>query len=482
MRYFSDRFILSGNFNTYLEYRSTRQQLLDSIGELVVLFSNSDNSPLASSLSNLQDSFANVFTDLDRVFRVQDVAFVLACSHYEIPSSLTPELDDIDWDISTEENSHQKIIQQQRIPLSQRYTNKTFDLSRSSSDQLLLAQHITMGRHFLPVLSRIMNHYLENLINNFVSSSVEYLEFLRNPTLFKFFHNSLMVATCFTVIVFLFILMVVTTPKRKMAAHVKQVVELTLVKKFQNQSIVALFCMAIGIALFFILAIYATFALEPWPRQLELAGELSRNTYTITGRVLEAAMNPTTREESCFRMGLRVNVLVRDHSELLYHSAPFLESAAGRFAPQNDLLFNTNFNILTYNTSVLQEFGLNFLLHRFISLVSPLMLQDTSVVWDVDSPYIQETIQVGDDVASLSLDSLDLIQEELQISIKFYRILIILSMILVFLISVLIHVFLFRKMLNTLNEEEEISAQLISMIPQSVVDSNLIIQQFVLNS
>ncbi|KAL0229507.1 hypothetical protein GEMRC1_014124 [Eukaryota sp. GEM-RC1] len=483
LRYLSDRFILSGNFNTYREYRTYRRRLLSSLEELVAMFSKFDDSPLASSFSTLRVTFMNVFLDFNRVFRVQDIGFVLACNHYQIPSSLTPELDGIDWDIATEENSHQKIIQQQQIPLTQRYTNKTYDLARQSTEQILLAQHITMGRHFLPVLSHAMVNYLLEPINYFVFTSVTFLEALRNPTLFTVFRGTLFVTTCITVIVFLYILMVITTPKRKMAGHVKQLVELTLVNKFHNQSITALACMAVGITVFFSLAIYATFVLQSWPNQLQLAGERAKIPYAITGRVLQAAMNPTTREESCTRIRLRADQLLNTHNELLYHSnSPFLDSAAARFPPQSDLVFHTHFNILTYNTSVLQQFGLNFLLNRFISLLTPLMLQETTASWEVDSPHIQEIIQVGHDLASLCLDSLDLLQEELQHSIRFYRIAIILSMVLVLCISVLIHVFLFRKMLNTLSDEEGISLQLISMIPQSVVDSSHVIQQFVVNS
>ncbi|KAL0242929.1 hypothetical protein GEMRC1_005492 [Eukaryota sp. GEM-RC1] len=357
----------SGNVNTYREYRSSRQQLIESIEDLVVLFSKFQNSPLKSSLSKLQDSFTNVYADFDSVFRIQDIALVLACSHYQIPPSLTPELDDIDWDIATEENSHLKIIQQQNIPISQRYTNKTFDLSRSSSDQLLLAQHLTMGRSFLPTLSHALNHYLVNPVNEFVSSSVNFMQTLRNPQLWFVAQILLLVAICFTVVLFLFVVVLIS-PKKKVATHVKQVVELVLINKFHNHSIVALAIMALGIAVFFIFSIYAMFTLQPWPGQLQLAGERATLVYIISGRVLQGAMDLGTRAESCIRLIRRTRQLVDTHNELLYHSSSrFLESAAGRFAPQNSLIFNTNFNVLSYNTSILQEFGLNFLIHRFIS-------------------------------------------------------------------------------------------------------------------
>ncbi|KAL0243285.1 hypothetical protein GEMRC1_005846 [Eukaryota sp. GEM-RC1] len=281
IRYLSDRFIFSGNVNTYREYRSSRQQLIESIEDLVVLFSKFQNSPLKSSLSKLQDSFTNVYADFDSVFRIQDIALVLACSHYQIPPSLTPELDDIDWDIATEENSHLKIIQHQNIPISQRYTNKTFDLSRSSSDQLLLAQHLTMGRSFLPTLSHALNHYLVNPVNEFVSSSVNFMQTLRNPQLWFVAQILLLVAICFTVVLFLFVVVLIS-PKKKVATHVKQVVELVLINKFHNHSIVALAIMALGIAVFFIFSIYAMFTLQPWPGQLQLAGERATLVYIIS--------------------------------------------------------------------------------------------------------------------------------------------------------------------------------------------------------
>ncbi|KAL0242665.1 hypothetical protein GEMRC1_005228 [Eukaryota sp. GEM-RC1] len=480
--YLSDVFILSGDFHTYRDYRRTRQQLLVSLGELVAMFSNSENSPLKSDLSKLKDSFTNVFTDLHSVFRIQDIALVLACSHYDIPSSLTPELDGIAWDIATEENSHLKIIQQQNLPLIQRYTNKTFDLSRSSSDQLLLAQHLTMGRSFTPITSRVLNYYLVDSVNEFVSSSVSLLESLRNPQLWATSQILLLVAICFTVLLFLYFL-ILTSPKKEVAGHVKQVVELVLINKFHKQSIIALCFMAVGIAVFFLFSIYAMFSLQPWPGQLQLAGERATLPYIISARVIQGAMDSGTRVESCIRLIGRTEQLSNTHNELLYRSSSrFLESAAGRFAPHNNLVYNTNFNVLSYNTSILQEFGLNFLIHRFISLVTPLMLQETTASWDIESPHIQEIIQVGRDVATLSFDSIDLLQVELQETVRFYRISIIMSMVLVFGISILIYVVLFRKMLNTLREEEEISLQLISMIPHSIVLSNSVIQQFVANN
>ncbi|KAL0249631.1 hypothetical protein GEMRC1_004861 [Eukaryota sp. GEM-RC1] len=160
------------------------------------------------------------------------------------------------------------------------------------------------------------------------------------------------------------------------------------------------------------------------------------------------------------------------HSELLYSTS---SPTAGRYSPQNELLFNSGFNVLN-NTN---NHGLNYLVNNFILICTQLINQEVDVDWDFDAPIIQEAIDTGRLLTTSSLDSLDVYFEELSDLITTQRWITTSVLMLVFVTSIAIYFVIFRNMLNTLRDEEEISSQLISMIPQAIIDSNKLISDFV---
>ncbi|KAL0239637.1 hypothetical protein GEMRC1_009745 [Eukaryota sp. GEM-RC1] len=221
---------------------------------------------------------------------------------------------------------------------------------------------------------------------------------------------------------------------------------------------------------------------QTWPEQLQLAGQRASTIYEVGADVFSAFIYPESRDEYCNRLETNVIKLFNIHASLQYRSSSnFLGPVAGRYPNQNDLVYGTNFNKDLVNVYVNETSGLDYLLHRYVNLVTAVMYQESHVIWDINSPLIEEILDTSYRLAHLCLDSIDVFHSELSSSVSLNRTLIVLLILFVFSVTLVIYILLFRKISKTLVEEEDVSYQLFSMILNSVVASNEIIRNFVRN-
>ncbi|KAL0239994.1 hypothetical protein GEMRC1_010102 [Eukaryota sp. GEM-RC1] len=71
------------------------------------------------------------------------------------------------------------------------------------------------------------------------------------------------------------------TPVEKLASHVKQVIRLVTMEKFHSQSLYALSCLGIAVAIFFAYTLFSTLMVQTWPEQLQLAGQRASTAYEV---------------------------------------------------------------------------------------------------------------------------------------------------------------------------------------------------------
>ncbi|KAL0232866.1 hypothetical protein GEMRC1_011613 [Eukaryota sp. GEM-RC1] len=393
---------------------------------------------------------------------------------------VTSELIDVDWDVSQEVDYHVIRLNQRDVSLSHRYTNKSYDMNyRNDDEKLELARTLIMSRDFFTMIAVSYDDFLADPISDILSEFASVLELFKNPVYFQlsqYLVLSLLLFSSILLVLFIFVCL----PPRKSSTHIKQVINLMMIKQFNKQSAFSLLLLGFTLSLFFGVCYYNTVSLEPWPTQLQLSGYRVTLTFRIIGQVLDAVFIPRTRVATLRLLERNLVQLESAHTSLLFQTKFQLHDvSAGRYAPQNELLFNTRFNVNEFNSSTTEQFGLNFLITKFIIRCSSIVNQEDGIYWNFDNPSIQELVDVGRGLTTLSLDSLDLYQEELNTVISNQRLLTVMLLILFFLVAICLYFFVFRRMLRTLKDEEEISFQLISMIPQSIVDSNEMLAEFV---
>ncbi|KAL0229023.1 hypothetical protein GEMRC1_013643 [Eukaryota sp. GEM-RC1] len=478
-QYNADRFVVRGSLDAYQNYWTHRKVFEGNIANIKIL-AKTRGTLVDDVLQRVDDQFDSIDAVYARLFHVQEISLTLSGSAFDYPINVTSELIGVDWDVSQEVDYPVTRLKQRSVPLSHRYTNKTFDMkTRDAAEKLELARTLIMSREFFSVIAASYYDYLAGPNSDILSEFSNTLDSFRFPLHFVFSQYLIFALACFSLVLSV-LFIIICSPRKTTTNHIKQTINLIMIKKFNRQSSFSLLWLGLTLSLFFGVCLYNTVILEQWPTQLQESGYRVTLVFRILGQVLDAVFFPKTRDASIRLVDQNLGQLEEVHNSLLFQTKSKIQKAsAGRYAPQNELLFNTKFNIHEFNSTTAAEFGLNFLVNKFIVLCYSIVNQEKGVYWDFDNPYIRESVDVGRSLLALSLDSLDLYQEELKSVIASQRTLTALLLLLFLAVALSLYVFVFRRMLGTLKDEEEISCQLISMIPQSVVNSNEMLADFV---
>ncbi|KAL0242829.1 hypothetical protein GEMRC1_005392 [Eukaryota sp. GEM-RC1] len=91
---------------------------------------------------------------------------------------------------------------------------------------------------------------------------------------------SLVVASTMVIVLFIYVLLILT-PTEKLASHVQQVIRLSMMERYHNQSLRALSCLGVTIAIFFAYTLFSSLMIRTWPQQLQLAGQRASTVYEV---------------------------------------------------------------------------------------------------------------------------------------------------------------------------------------------------------
>ncbi|KAL0242738.1 hypothetical protein GEMRC1_005301 [Eukaryota sp. GEM-RC1] len=469
-------------YNQFVEFRDRMFNEINQILNLLDVVKDEAHPLNKNAVTTLEQSITSSLESLQQMTQLQDITTLISATAHNLNSDLFNSMKNLVWDVSNITGSDSMFALKQVGSQEKTLTNSTYDLAvRSPSNQLQLAYHVVMGRDYVQSTERFQKLFLDNPMKQLITVTVGDIHDLQGGIHLVLVNVSLVVASTMVIVLFIYVLLILT-PTEKLASHVQQVIRLSMMERYYNQSLRALSCLGVIIAIFFAYTLFSSLMIRTWPQQLQLAGQRASTVYEVGADVFSAFIYPESRDEHCFRLQNNVNKLFEIHSSLQYRSSSnFLGPAAGRYANQNNLVYETNFNNFLFNASSNEESGLDYLLHRYVSLVTPIMHQENDLVWDVQSSLVEDILETGYKLANLCLDSIDVFHAELITTISLYRTLMILLTLFVFCITLLIYFALFRKMLRTLVEEEDINMQLISMIPNSVVASCKVIRNFVRN-
>ncbi|KAL0245240.1 hypothetical protein GEMRC1_009319 [Eukaryota sp. GEM-RC1] len=431
-RYNADRFATAGSLDAYQNYWVHRKILEDNVENIKILV-KTRGTLVDDVLQRVDDLFESIDDVYGRLFHVQEISLTLSGSAFDYPINVTSELIEVDWDVTQEVDYPITRLNQRSVPISHRYTNKTFDMNNRDADKKLeLARTLIMSRDFFTVIAVSYYDYLAGPTTDILSEFSNTLDSFRSPLHFLF-SRYLVFALVFLTLVLLVLFIFICSPRKKSANHIKQVINLVMIKKFNRQSTFSLLLLGVTLSMFFGICLYNTSSLQQWPTQLQESGYRVTLVFRILGQVLDAVFVPRTRVATIRLLDGNLDQLQNVHNSLLFQTKfQIQEASAGRYPPQNELLFNTRFNVNEFNSSTTGDFGLNFLVNKFIILCSSIVNLEEGIYWDFENEYIQELVNVGRGLTSLSLDSLDLYQEELNSVISTQRLFTVLLLILFF--------------------------------------------------
>ncbi|KAL0249363.1 hypothetical protein GEMRC1_004595 [Eukaryota sp. GEM-RC1] len=248
-RFHGDRFLTGGNLNSYNEYWNYRRNLeqeLEAIQQLTL----TRGTVIDDVMSRIESIYGQMKVEYGAVFKVQEIAFTIASSAYDIPINITSELIGVDWDVQQEHNFERIAVNQRNVDITNRYTNKTFDLNRTTDEKLNLSRYLVMSRSFFSILGRSFHVYLAQPNELLLSRFIEELTKLSIPSYFNIV-LAILIGGGFISLVLLIVTVIVCLPQKEKVSHVKQSINLVLIQKFNTQSIISLILLGISLSAFF---------------------------------------------------------------------------------------------------------------------------------------------------------------------------------------------------------------------------------------
>ncbi|KAL0216198.1 hypothetical protein P9112_008382 [Eukaryota sp. TZLM1-RC] len=468
IRFYAEKFVLSHEINDYFKYWKLRKEFNQTVSKI--------STSQCSLPLNLCEKRALFIKSLENkvvsLFNQHLLTFSLI-SNSKNYQSVTSELDGHSWNVEDDQNYELIAINNRNTPLSRRYTNSTFDLNRDPEDQIQLAINLQFGNQMLQTLIDIYRNVIEANRNVFMDSGM-----LLGRERVEFFTNLLSIRTYLFILVFFilfinfFIAYSSTRVIKKPKPHVRQHIEVPLIKQFTKRFQIS-FATVLGFfVLFTVFSLYTFTSVSSFPKELSVVSTRSSQVWESKALLLDYLNIPSKRSGLKVELSLLLSELRSIHSNVLFIRENGLSPSTGRDLSQNNLLFTTNF---TQTNST--KYGLHVVLSEYIALIENLLGESNF-----------------DDAFESSKNRLDLLSEQLEIygerSLTLYRdeVFSVVSaraiwsrvfLALFVLVVVLELLFIFRKMLKRLCQEEIVDSDLIAMIPHQVVDAVPFIKNYV---
>ncbi|KAL0208863.1 hypothetical protein P9112_011450 [Eukaryota sp. TZLM1-RC] len=469
-RYQADEFVFSRSISDYLVYWERRNDL-----ENVIEAIQESECNLSNDICNRRALFVEELNNrLAPFLRQHLISFSLVSNVFDY-DHVTNQLDGFDWDIQEEEDFELIMIQNRNVPITHRYTNSSFDLSRDPEEQLELAINLQFGNQMLEMIVDAYRNVIEANRQRFTESILS----LTSEQLDNFLNQFNLRSFSFMFVAFnsfvgFFVTYLATRTLKKNKAHVKQAVDVPLINQFVKQYQIALGVLLLFISLFFGVSLLTLNALQYYPEELSKVSTRASQTWEVKALLLDYLNVPEQRSGLKVELTNSLYNLRSLHADILFKGEGNLNPSAGRDYDQNNLLFNTKFSI-TNST----DYGLHVVLTEYVSLLENLLNEnDFDFAMESNRDRIEAlTMQLEE----YNADSLNLYRDEAFSALRARAILsrIFLVLFLVVIVSEL--AFVFRTMLQRLRQEEVVDNDLISMIPNDVIDKIPLVKSYVDN-
>ncbi|KAL0221843.1 hypothetical protein RCL1_001697 [Eukaryota sp. TZLM3-RCL] len=462
-------FAIQGVPQCYFDLRDSfidLEKLFNTINSLDIEFGIDPNS-LKLSLNILHEELKSLENTINIV---NSVAFSL----HNLPLILAPELIDFTWDITSRHDYHLLIVSGL---INSLYNNTEFDLNfRSKDSKKNLITFMLNSRNYYDTVSKISTQRIE-YFTQFLTSNIEKLIDVEYEKTILYFYTALFLFFLIIGSVVLMGLYVYNqTHTIRESFTIQQTIKIEMTVKFTRQYIVALSILSLLLVAFFVVGFYFLLILQPRPLELTIAG--SRLSLVSESLAVYYSMlaEPETSESRVLDLNKRLDDLISAHSNLIYIAqSGLLDASANRYSPMTTLLFNTQYNT---NFTGDGNNGLDFLLNRFISMLQSIAKREISQL-SFNSVETSSLHQMQGPLNSLCLDALDLYLAETTNQVTTFKTVVSAFLVVFIVVALAEYFFVFRNMLCRLQSEEDLSRDLIAMIPSSVTESSSVIRDYI---
>ncbi|KAL0228245.1 hypothetical protein RCL1_004388 [Eukaryota sp. TZLM3-RCL] len=427
---------------------------------------------VADVLEQLTRTIDSVASTTDELRDLQQTSLALGASGYDLPIALQKLISNHTWDI---EDHPDYYIQQElysHIPVERRWSNKEDDLTKTSDEQQLLSRAVLFSPryHYLrAAYKRRLSRADDELFDGFE----DVFNHLFDETYFDLKTlEALSIALALSMTISAVILYLALTPSKKESDHVKQRITVHLVKLLTKHYIVSLSIIGIVLSVFLLFLIYSLLSSRHVAPELNLAGQRLSLVMEALSLVTEAIARPVDRALLRTQLTAILEKLQTVHYKLLFGTAAETGSA-GRYVEQDEIIFITNYLNHTDSTP-----GVSVLVEAFVALGRQFATATTGVSFSLDGYHFLHLYEIANDLSSLLMRSLDVFRSEGLDSVAVF---ITISRVLfaIFVVTLLvIFFFVFKKMIQRLKDEEEVTLVLLNTIPESVVNEVPLISEF----
>ncbi|KAL0228116.1 hypothetical protein RCL1_004259 [Eukaryota sp. TZLM3-RCL] len=454
---FQTRFLMHQDPVQYISHVVVTQTMFNQVASLLDLMKE-------TGMSHSQiDYTANVFSPTAEIFNLQAVAALLSGSGHPILNSFSQVFAQATW--------------QTTAPFLQSgLLDKTSDLEDDYATRYQKAQTFVGTRYFnllydsyynehiRPVKSMIHSHIVRGMRDIGIQFSTET-------------RNSFMVLAAFSCTGLIVLLFLHSSLTRRLQAcrmnHVKQMVKIHLVKQLLIRAFFAMTIIAVLLTLLSLVSINKISLVQPLPHSLRLAANRLALCSELAYYCSEAVENSNSRD-ALVDIVLSTARLVRDsHNALLFEPlVPGLQPTVGRADLQDELLFAAD--LVTSNGSL----GLHVLLDSYLTAAEQFALMVGTAEFNFENPLLSYIYTTLPQVSHYLLDSIDYYEYEINEEVKTSYWTVRLIFLLFGLAIIASYVFVFRRMLKDLRDEEESTTMLLDMFPDGALDGVSGVQQF----
>ncbi|KAL0215200.1 hypothetical protein P9112_007384 [Eukaryota sp. TZLM1-RC] len=447
--------------NLAMSHRNDVNSALEMFSEL----SNDSNDAISTVFKELYEVMANNFFTESRF--LEDVSITLTASGFEIPEALIPQ--SLTWNLTNQDNYYLIRSRHNYYDFDNFYSDYESDLALPKEEQILLSRSILNSDIYFEFADE-HHDIIIDAVSNFGIDSRR----ITNETVFAFNAGivSLIIISIICILLLIFTTIVyflAMSIQRKRKAHIVQQLKFKGIGFLKLEYISALTLLSILVALFFFLAVYVTRESDPRVVAMHLAGE--RFVLTKMTQASSLLLLGATSPQQSRQLLEEIEILRLKHFEVLFGNDNF-RGSVGNQIEQDELLFVTEFS----TDSFLEASGLHVLFENFLYLADRLSTQSQAVT--ADNPDLLDFIDQGRSLHYYLYESLTYYRDESLAFLDRFDSIILIVFVAILLVLLGEYLFIFRKMINRLYEEEQTVMLLLSMIPQQAIDQVSVIRDY----
>ncbi|KAL0239856.1 hypothetical protein GEMRC1_009964 [Eukaryota sp. GEM-RC1] len=357
------------------------------------------------------------------------------------------------------------------LPNDLRLSNTDFDLDLDSESKSLLSMAILSSRSYEQMTADVAN-----LFGNLREFTVASLQSLLRDHVNQIRQYSLLVLILIVVVISLslflgfyigiykdFVAYLLSGNQNNHGKNIiKQKVNVATVRRFSKHCVYALSVLFVILVLFFSFSVYSFLSLSRYPKYFSDIGRRSALVPMITSQLSRGCADPFSMETAFYYASNYASDLMKRHHELvpgLIHTG----------LQQTSLLFDSSdddFDQLLENFNFEQN-GMHSLLYYFVDNVKKFTGKEADIESSCSASHVQTIISTGHLLTKMSIKSIDLFFNFVSDQRHLYSNVLLIIFLSFIVTLVVCYFFVFRKMLSTLEAEEETTLSFLDMLSAS---------------